>query len=122
MPKLKSNVLAVEINGAAVATIGVRRDGNGAVIVGFHSHEAKRREPRNILQSVSAGSLEVDARGTYYHRRYLECTELSVGDVVTIRVMKNGKLTTPTSSTKETKRQRHRNRAEYEAKIRLTRR
>jgi hypothetical protein len=116
MPKLKSHVLSVEINGKPVASVGVRRNGNGAVIIGFHSHEAKRREPGKLLQSVSAGALEVDRRGTYFHRHYLESTELAVGDVVTVRVLKSGKVSVPTSCTKETKRQRERNRAIHEGK------
>ena len=116
MPPLKSHVLQVEINGKPVALLGVRRHGNGSVIVGFHSRESKRREPRKLLQSVSAGALEVDSRESYHYMRYLETTELSVGDVVTVRVLKSGKLTVPQSRTKETKRLRERRKAEYNAK------
>ncbi len=103
MPKLKSNVLQVEINGKPVVSVGLKRQGNGTVIIGCYSHSYRRAKPPRPLQSISAGALEVDDRETNHYLHYLEHTELSVGDVVTVRVLKSGKLSVPRSQTKESK-------------------
>jgi hypothetical protein len=113
MPKLKSNVLVVEVNGKQQAVIGVRHHGNGSVIVGFRSYDQKSKD---LLQYVVAGALEVDRRKTYRHVEYLESTQLAVGDIVTIRVAKSEKLSKPKSSKTETIRQRKRAHARYAAR------
>ena len=102
MNKLQSNVLVVDINGKHAASVGVRRSGNGSVIVHFCS---KERRPH---QSVSAVALEVDQRETFYFFHYLEERRLKVGDVVTITVHASGSVPRIKPETKETKALRQR--------------
>ena len=116
MKKLLSNVLRVEINGRHVASLGLRRAGNGGVIVNVHSKH-NQKGVRRPWQDVLISSLEVDARDTFYFFHYLKPRPLKVGDVITITVCEPGPMSRVKAHNIETKRQRERQRAAYEKRM-----